>query len=156
MLSQGGVTYLPRRKRYLYTSWTEYTFEFYESPTPWGPWKQFISKDFSGYPWNTSKYGGYGVTIPSKFVAPDEKQMYVQANVCPCGGGGIGNSVYNFNLRKFTLTPSDPAPRPTCRTLRPTWRAGAAPISKSSRVGHPDNSERRQHDRSARTTSTTR
>lgn len=135
VLSQGGVTYLPKTKRYLYTSWTEYTFEFYESPAPWGPWKRFMSKDFSGYPWNTSKYGGYGVTIPSKFVAPDEKQMYVQANVCPCGGGGIGNSVYNFNLRKFTLTPSDPAPATNLPDASVNLAAGAAAISKSSASG---------------------
>ena len=101
VISQGGVTYLAKQKRYVYTSWTEYTFEFYEAPTPWGPWKHFLSKDFGGYPWSTSKYGGYGVTIPSKFVQPDGKTMYVQANVCPCGGGGIGTSVYNFNLRKL-------------------------------------------------------
>jgi hypothetical protein len=109
-ISQGGVTYLAAQQRYVYTSWTEYTFEFYEAPTPWGPWKHFLSKDFGGYPWSTSKYGGYGVTIPSKFVQPDGKTMYLQANVCPCGGGGIGTSVYNFNLRKLVLTPGSDAP----------------------------------------------
>lgn len=90
VISQGGVTYLAAQKRYVYTSRTEYTFEFYESPTPWGPWKHFMSKDFGGYPWSPSKYGGYGVTIPSKFVQADGKTMYIQANVCPCVGVGSG------------------------------------------------------------------
>ncbi len=88
VISQGGVTYLAQQKRYVYTSWTEYTFEFYEAPALWGPWKHFLSKDFGGYPWSTSRYGGYGVTIASKFVQPDGKTMYVQANVCPCAAVG--------------------------------------------------------------------
>lgn len=137
VISQGGVTYLAKQKRYVYTSWTEYTFEFYESPTPWGPWKHFLSKDFGGYPWSTSKYGGYGVTIPSKFVQPDGKTMYVQANVCPCGGGGIGTSVYNFNLRKLVLTPSVPGAAdnlPSDVNLAAA-STGAVAISKSTQSG---------------------
>ncbi|WP_433161272.1 DUF4185 domain-containing protein [Kribbella sp. CA-247076] len=137
VISQGGVTYLAQQKRYVYTSWTEYTFEFYESPTPWGPWKHFLSKDFGGYPWTTSKYGGYGVTIPSKFVQPDGKTMYLQANVCPCGGGGIGTSVYNFNLRKLVLTPSDPGAADNlpgdANLAAPS--TGAVAISKSTQSG---------------------
>jgi len=135
VISQGGVTYLPAQKRYVYTSWTEYTFEFYESPTPWGPWKHFLSKDFGGYPWSTSKYGGYGVTIPSKFVQPDGKTMYVQANVCPCGGGGIGTSVYNFNLRKLVLTPSAGTPASNLPGPENLATTGAVAISKSTQSG---------------------
>ncbi|MGW6200510.1 DUF4185 domain-containing protein [Kribbella sp. NPDC055110] len=134
VISQGGVTYLAQQKRYVYTSWTEYTFEFYESPTPWGPWKHFLSKDFGGYPWSTSKYGGYGVTIPSKFVQPDGKTMYLQANVCPCGGGGIGTSVYNFNLRKLVVTPSSNAPASNLPGPE-NLATGAVAISKSTQSG---------------------
>ncbi|GAB2671990.1 DUF4185 domain-containing protein [Kribbella swartbergensis] len=137
VISQGGVTYLEKQKRYVYTSWTEYTFEFYEAPTPWGPWKHFLSKDFGGYPWSTSKYGGYGVTIPSKFVQPDGRTMYVQANVCPCGGGGIGTSVYNFNLRKLVLTPSvpDAADNLPGNDNLAASSTGAVAISKSTQSG---------------------
>jgi hypothetical protein len=137
VISQGGVTYVPQQKRYIYTSWTEYTFEFYESSTPWGPWKHFLSRDFGGYPWSTSKYGGYATTIPSKFIQPDGRTMYVQANVCPCGGGGIGTSVYNLNLRKVVLTPSSSAPadnHPSSDNLADP-STGAAAISKSSQSG---------------------
>lgn len=135
VISQGGTTYLPQQKRYVYTSWTEYTFEFYESPTPWGPWKHFLSKDFGGYPWSTSKYGGYGVTIPSKFVQPDGKTMYLQANVCPCGGGGIGTSVYNFNLRKLVLTPAVGGPASDLPGSANLAAAGAVAVSKSAQSG---------------------
>ncbi|MDF2648268.1 MAG: beta-lactamase [Paenibacillus sp.] len=59
VLSQGGIVYNKALNRYLYTSWTEYTFEFYEAPQPWGPWKKFMTKDFGGYPWSDTKNGGY-------------------------------------------------------------------------------------------------
>lgn len=71
VLSQGSIVYNKPLDRYLYTSWTEYTFEFYESPTPYGPWKLFLSKDFGGYPWTSDKHGGYACTIPSKFISAD-------------------------------------------------------------------------------------
>lgn len=101
VISQGGVTYLPDRDRYVYSSWTEYTFEFYESPTPWGPWTLFLSEDFGTYPWDAERVGGYGTTIPSKFVSDDETTMWVQSNVCPCAPAGTTS--YWFGLREMTL-----------------------------------------------------
>ncbi len=35
----------------LYTSWTDPSFEFYESPTPWGPWKRFLYYNAGLVPW---------------------------------------------------------------------------------------------------------
>lgn len=101
VISQGGVTYLPKRDRYIYTSWTEFTFEFYESPTPWGPWTLFTSEDFGEYPWDPERIGGYATTIPSKFVSGDETIMWVQSNVCPCAQAGTTS--YWFGLREMTL-----------------------------------------------------
>lgn len=101
VLSQGGVTYLPKHDRYVYTSWTEYTFEFYQSPTPWGPWKPFLSEDFGVYPWTAERLGGYATTIPSKFVSDDERTAWVQSNVCPCAPAGVTS--YWFGLRRMTL-----------------------------------------------------
>lgn len=103
VLSQGGVTYLPQRGRYLYTSWTELTFEFYEAPRPWGPWTLLLSEDFGPYPWTTDRYGGYATTAPSKFVADDETTLWVQSNVCPCAPAGMTS--YWFGLRELTLPP---------------------------------------------------
>lgn len=136
VISQGGVTYLPKLRKYIYTSWTEYTFEFYEAATPWGPWRHFLSKDFSGYPWTPDKHGGYGTSIPSKFVSADNRGMWLQANVCPCGGGGT-NSAYNFNLRRMTLAPADPAPatdQPS-ESVNLATAPGVVPSSKSSASG---------------------
>ncbi|WP_328500606.1 DUF4185 domain-containing protein [Streptomyces sp. NBC_00457] len=110
VISQGGVVYNKPLGRYLYTSWTEYTYEFYEAPTPWGPWKHFTPKDFGGYPWTHSKHGGYATTIPSKYISADGRSMWLQSNVCPCGGGYPAGDfwAYTFSLRKMSLTPSVP------------------------------------------------
>lgn len=101
VLSQGGVTYLPTHDRYLYTSWTEYTFEFSEAPEPWGPWTSILSEDFGEYPWTDDRIGGYATTVPSKFVAEDEQTMWLQSNVCPCAPAGVTS--YWFGLREMTL-----------------------------------------------------
>lgn len=103
VLSQGGVTYLPKLDRYVYTSWTELTFEFYEAPKPWGPWTLFLSEDFGPYPWTDDRFGGYGTSIPSKFVSDDDLTMWVQSNVCPCAPAGM--SSYWFGLRELTVRP---------------------------------------------------
>ena len=135
VISQGGVTYNKPLRRYLYFSWTEYTFEFYESPTPWGPWKRFLSKDFGGYPWTDTKHGGYATTAPSKFLSADGRTLWVQSNVCPCGGGG---SVYHYSLRKLQLTrpePGAPANPPDASVNLAAPSTGAVPISKSAHFG---------------------
>jgi len=103
VISQGGVTHLPKLARYVYTSWTELTFEFYESPTPWGPWTLFLSEDFGPYPWTDERYGGYATTIPSKYVSDDNRTAWVQSNICPCAPAGT--SSYWFGLRELTLHP---------------------------------------------------
>jgi hypothetical protein len=137
VISQGGVLYDRPLHRYLYMSWTEYTFEFYESPTPWGPWKRFLSKDFGVYPWSTDKHGGYATTAPSKFLSPDGLSMYVQSNVCPCAGGGV--SVYHYSLRKLRLAlavPGAPSDLPDAAVNLAAPATGAVPISKSAHAGH--------------------
>ncbi len=136
VLSQGGVTYDKPLNRYLYTSWSEYTFEFYESPTPYGPWKHFLTKDFGGYPWTQTKNGGYGTSIPSKFISADGTSMYVQSNVCSCGGGGT--SVYDFTLRNLVLAPavSTTASNNPSDTVNLAQSPGTVPIERVAHFGH--------------------
>lgn len=134
VLAQASVTYNAPLKRYLYTSWTEFTFEFYESPTPWGPWKLFLSKDFGGYPWGEGQYGGYAVTLPSKFISPDGKTMYIQSATF---AGGVKD--YRFSLRKLTVHPytaTRPANRKSGTANLAREGEGTTPLSKSSHYGN--------------------
>lgn len=107
VISQGSVTHHPQLRRYIYSSWTEYTFEFYSAPTPWGPFTRANSVDFGAYPWSTKKYGGYGLTMPSKFIGANGRSAWLQSNVCPCAPAGMSN--YDYSLRPVDVT-GTPAP----------------------------------------------
>ncbi|MBN2505044.1 MAG: hypothetical protein JXB20_06865 [Bacilli bacterium] len=102
VLSQGSIVYNKYIDRYIYSSWTEYTFEFYEAPTPWGPWRHFYQKDFGPYTWQTNLYGGYATIIPSKLISSDGLTMWVQSNTF---AGGVHK--YNLSLRKLQVTLQD-------------------------------------------------
>ncbi len=110
VISQGGVVYNPGLDRYLYFSWTEYTWEFYEAPRPWGPWKLFLHKEFGPYPWWGTdpgtpgpKNGGYGTVAPSKFISDDGRTLWLQANWFV--GVGHPPNTYHYALRRLELTP---------------------------------------------------
>lgn len=49
VISQGSIVYNAPLQRYIYTSWTWYTFEFYEAPTPWGPVEAVSAQRLGGY-----------------------------------------------------------------------------------------------------------
>lgn len=101
VISQGGIVYVPQLRQYIYTSWTENTFEFYAATNPWGPWKHTNSVDFGAYPWTTQKYGGYGLSLPAKFISKDGRSGWLQSNVCPCAPAGMSD--YDFSLRTVEL-----------------------------------------------------
>lgn len=111
VLSQGSVVYDAPLDRYIYTSWTEFTFEFYEAPKPWGPWKKFLSRDYGVYPWSPALNGGYATTIPSKFISADGKTMFVQSNTFV---GGVKN--YQLSFRKVTVDPFVPGAAANARS----------------------------------------
>ncbi len=170
VISQGGVLYNAPLRRFLYTSWTEYTFEFYEAPAPWGPWRLFMSRDFGAQPWfghpgrirmepvpgghdvpkpETGesmpacfgpKNGGYGCTVPAKFVSPDGTRMWLQSNWFVGVACGLPN--YNFSLRQFQVFPrqwGDPPnnpPNPTVNLARSG--RGVFPIERTAHFGRGD------------------
>lgn len=102
MISQAGVLYNAPLDRYIYTSWTELTFEFYEARHPWGPYRHFMTRDWGAYPWLEEEQGGYGLSLPSKFVSEDGKSLWLQSNICPCAPAGT--TTYDFSLRQFTIS----------------------------------------------------
>jgi hypothetical protein len=99
VISQGSIVYNKPLDCYIYSSWTENTFEFYQSSKPWGPFTLFLSYNFGFYPWTDNHYGGYATVIPSKFISQDGRTMYVVSSTF---AGGIRK--YNFNLRKLEVT----------------------------------------------------
>lgn len=146
VISQGSVVYNRPLDRYIYSSWTEYTFEFYEAPRPWGPWKLFLRKDFGAYPWFgggddgclTPKNGGYATVIPSKFISDDGRTMWVQANWFVEVGCGSPN--YNFSLRKLVVAPhvaTEPENQPSASDNLAVVE-GVVPIEKSTHFGQED------------------
>lgn len=139
VLSQGSIVYNKPLNRYIYTSWTEFTFEFYEAPTPWGPWKRFFSKDFGVYPWFENHHGGYGVVIPSKYISEDGTEMWLNSNTFM---GGIQR--YSLSFRKLKVTPykkTEPTnERSDVNLALPTNSSNVTPISKySAHFSHLNN-----------------
>lgn len=130
VLSQGGIVYNKPLKRYIYTSWTEFTFEFYEAPSPWGPWRRFLSKDFGSYPWFQTVHGGYATVVPSKFISADGREMWLNSNTFV---GGIKN--YSLSFRKLRVTPyvaSAPINEPSTDNLALPGRSqDVTPISRA-------------------------
>ncbi|WP_147918634.1 DUF4185 domain-containing protein [Ruania zhangjianzhongii] len=143
LLAQGGVVYNPGLRRFLYTSWTEHTFQFYEAPTPWGPWRRFLDHDFGPFPWTGPRsaeahHGGYATTVPSKFISADGRRMWLQSNWFVTAGTYSGSS-YHFSLRPLRLEPmpapgTDAPPQPSGANL--ARLPGVAAIARAARSGH--------------------
>jgi hypothetical protein len=132
VINQGGVVYNAPLHRFIYSSWTEYTFEFYEAPTPWGPWTHFYTKDFGLMPWNGTRSGGYATSISSKFISADGTTMWLQANAQSPSGADL----YHFALRSMHVTPytpSEPQNQPSDAQLA-TTDAGAVPFAHAFRT----------------------
>lgn len=115
-IAQGSIVWNPGLGRYLYSTWSEYTFEFFEAGAPWGPWRHLHSHDFGHFPWHgprspLAKHGGYAPTIPSKFVSPDGRDMWLQSNwFVPASSRG--GRAYCFGLRRVRFDPGSDVPEP--------------------------------------------
>lgn len=115
-IAQGSVVWNAGLGRYLYSTWSEYTFEFFEAPAPWGPWRHLHSHDFGHVPWHgplspLAKHGGYAPTIPSKFISADGTRMWLQSNwFVPASSRG--GRAYCFGLREVVFDPGSDAVAP--------------------------------------------
>lgn len=103
-IAQGGVVWNAGLQRYLYSTWSEYTHEFFEAPAPWGPWRLLHSVDYGHYPWHGPRspiatHGGYAPTLPSAFHSADGREMWLQSNwFVP--SSTRGGRAYSFGLRR--------------------------------------------------------
>jgi hypothetical protein len=135
-IAQGGVVWNPGLERYLYSTWSEYTFEFYEAPAPWGPWRLLHSHDFGHFPWHgprspLAKHGGYAPTMPSKFISADGRDMWLQSNwFVPASSRG--GRAYSFGLRRVRFDPGTDAVQAPAGNLA---LEGAWPVVSRVREG---------------------
>lgn len=138
VLSQGSVVYNAPLERYIYSSWTDYTFDLYEAPQPWGPWKLFEWKDFGVTPWWGNDYphpknGGYATTIPSKWISGDGLKMWMQSNwfVGTVNEGDANN--YCLSLREIWVNKFAPGQGSDVPAVNVE---DAVPLCKSAHYGH--------------------
>ncbi|MBO1752131.1 DUF4185 domain-containing protein [Actinotalea sp. BY-33] len=141
VLSQGSVVYNPGLDRYLYTSWTEYTWEIYEAPNAWGPWEHLAQEDFGPYPWTGTGqdggvHGGYGVVVPSKFISADGRTMWAQSNWF-VGAPSVPENTYRLALRRLVIEPRGDAPAQNApdATRNLALEDGAVPLVTHARLG---------------------
>ncbi|MEJ5943961.1 DUF4185 domain-containing protein [Pseudokineococcus basanitobsidens] len=111
VVSQGHVLYNAPLDRFLYASWSDPTFELYEAPRPWGPWRRFHVHSAGLVEWyqmsdpdHRPKNGGYGTVLPSKYVSVDGLTMWMQSNWWTAPLPSPEDN-YNFNLRRVQVTP---------------------------------------------------
>lgn len=144
VISQGSVVYNAPLNRYIYTSWSDYNFNFYEAPQPWGPFTLFEWKDFGVTPWfgtntSTPKNGGYATTIPSKFISENGTRMWVQSNWF-VGAAEGSNWNYCFSLRGLEVTEytgsKPPCNAPSENNL--AFKNGTVAICKAAHYGNLD------------------
>ncbi len=148
VIAQGGVTYDAPLNRYIFSSWSCATHEFYDAPNPWGPWTHIstggtnggqaaASKDF-GPLLIAGNRGQYGTSIPSKFISADGQTVYLQSNVAePIIANATVQDGYTFSLRKVFL--QRPASNPAAtNSMSPTNLAtmpNTLALSKSTHYG---------------------
>lgn len=138
LVGQGGVTYNPVLERYVMVSWSEWSHHYYESPTPWGPWRLLADRDLTANDFvgqDYLSYAGYGTSLVSKFTSADGRTMWVQSNRC-CGVGDNHKLSYGFSMRPIQITPSSGTALGNAATGENlALRQDAVPVFKSVEEG---------------------
>lgn len=143
-IAQGGITYVPGLDRFIYVSWSEYTYEIYEAPEAWGPWRHALTKDIGPHPWSgplgpLPRHGGYAPTLPSKFISPDGRDAWLQSNWFG-GASTFEGRTYHYSLRRLRLDPrtDEPGPPVSRGTTLSAREYGAVPIATAAHVQRLD------------------
>lgn len=98
-IAQGSVVYIPALNRYLYSSWADVGWMFYEAPQPWGPWTLVLFYPWNEEPMSDTYHGGYATVIPSKLLDEDGGGGWISASLL----GAMDNRYYRYNLRRFWI-----------------------------------------------------
>src|SRR5579871_529932 len=93
--------YYPRLVDYR-RSWSRTRLEFYQAPTPWGPWSLFHRQDFSPQAW-------YNPSFPAKFISKDGRHlwMFVAGNFTDYERGAALDGYYGLFMLPLTLEVED-------------------------------------------------
>jgi hypothetical protein len=85
-VSQGGTVFNAAYGRYILSTWggEASAMNLFEAPKPWGPFKQFLAYDAGPFDalgfFPPERNGGYGTSIPSKYISADGQTMWLQSN----------------------------------------------------------------------------
>jgi hypothetical protein len=98
-VSQGSVVFIPALNRYLYSTWSDTAWIFWEAEFPWGPWTRIGVVYWTDQPWTDEFHGGYATVTPSKFLAEDGRSGWVVSAIL----GLFENRYYRYSMRRFWL-----------------------------------------------------
>ena len=98
-IAQGSIVYIPQLNRYLYSSWADCCWVFYEAEQPWGPWTRITVIDWSQPTWTPDFHGGYATVIPTKYLEPDGSGGWIVSAILKWQD----NAYYNFGMRRFWI-----------------------------------------------------
>ena len=98
-ISQGSIVYIRALNRYLYSTWSDSAWVWYEAPAPWGPWTKAGVKLWHEEPFSDDWFGGYATVTPSKFFAEDGRNGWIVSAIF----GILQDRYYRYGMRRITL-----------------------------------------------------
>ena len=98
-ISQGSVVYIPALHRYLYATWSDTAWIFWEAEHPWGPWTRVGITSWHDTTWTDDFHGGYPTVVPSKFVADDGRSAWIVSSIL----NAFENRYYRYAMRRLFI-----------------------------------------------------
>ena len=98
-VSQGSVVYIQALDRYLYATWSDTAWVFWEAEFPWGPWTRVGVNWWTGRAWTDDFHGGYPTVVPSKFLDADGHGGWIVSSIL----NAFGNDYYRYALRRVFI-----------------------------------------------------
>ncbi len=103
-IAQGSVVYIPRLRRYLYSTRARYEWIFYEAPQPWGPWRKVGLTKWTGK-WTEKFHAGYNAVMSTRLLDADGRGGWIISSL---SSSTFGGKYYNMGFRRFWLTVEEP------------------------------------------------
>jgi len=101
-VSQGSVVFVPALNRYLYSTWSDTAWIFWEAEFPWGPWTRIGVTYWYDGPWTDEFHGGYATVVPSKFLSADGTGGWIVSSIL----NSLENTYYRYSMRPIFIETS--------------------------------------------------